>query len=151
MKRWSKEFVDPYLTKMLFISLVLPNLEYGSIIWNPCYLVLINSTVSVQKHFFCLQGLGYNSYDLPPHQSRLALIKLPTLKMMNNFWQNYPDLLVKYHRDSPDENIHASRIENESCCIMRRSKRCFLDYSSEQFLHSKGLTTQYSVIIPVRN
>ena len=30
---WFKEFVDPYLTKLLFISLVL---KYGSIIWDPC-------------------------------------------------------------------------------------------------------------------
>ena len=35
MKHWSKDLIKPYLTQMLFISHVLPILEYGSIIWNP--------------------------------------------------------------------------------------------------------------------
>ena len=43
MKRWSKEFVDPYLTKMLIISFVQSNLKYGSIIWNPCQAMHINT------------------------------------------------------------------------------------------------------------
>ena len=58
-------------------------LKYGSIIWDPYYVVHINSIESVQKQFlqgFCLRSLGCNSYELPPYQSRLVLIKLPTLK-----------------------------------------------------------------------
>ena len=37
---------------------------------------------SVQKRFllFYLRGLGWNSFVLPSYESRLALIKLPTLK-----------------------------------------------------------------------
>jgi len=30
IKRWSKEFDDPYTTKLLFISLVRPILKYSS-------------------------------------------------------------------------------------------------------------------------
>ena len=77
------KILNPYLTKMLFISLVRPTLEYGSIIWDLCYAVHINWLIdSVQKQFliFCLRGLGWNSYELPLYRSRLALIKLPTLK-----------------------------------------------------------------------
>jgi len=39
IKRWSKEFDDPYTTKLLFTSLVRPNLEYCSIVWSPQYQV----------------------------------------------------------------------------------------------------------------
>lgn len=82
MKRWSKEFSDPYITKQLYTSLVRPILEYGSIIWDPCYSIHISSIESVQKQFliFCLRGLGWNSYVLPSYVNRLGLIKLPTLK-----------------------------------------------------------------------
>jgi len=37
IKRWSKEFDDPYITKSLFISLVRPILECGSPVWSPQY------------------------------------------------------------------------------------------------------------------
>lgn len=82
MKRWAKEFSDPYITKQLYTSLVRPILEYGSIVWDPCYNIHINSIESVQKQFliFCLRGLGWNSLVLPSYVSRLNLIKLPTLK-----------------------------------------------------------------------
>ena len=39
IKRWSKEFTDPYLTKQLYFSLVRYILEYGSIIWEPHFLI----------------------------------------------------------------------------------------------------------------
>lgn len=81
IKRWAKEFSDPYITKALFTSLVRPTLEYGSIIWNPTYKVHIQNIESVQKQFllFCLRGLRWNPMNLPSYKSRLALIKLPTL------------------------------------------------------------------------
>ena len=41
VKRWSNEFLDPYLTKLLFTSVVRPILKYRSIIWDPCYAFLI--------------------------------------------------------------------------------------------------------------
>ena len=37
IKRWSKEFSDPYTTKLLYTSLVRPILEYGCVLWNPQY------------------------------------------------------------------------------------------------------------------
>lgn len=82
MKRWSREFDDPYVTKNLFISLVRPVLEYASVIWSPNYGCHINSLESVQRQFllFALRGLGWNVTDrLPPYESRLQLINLPPL------------------------------------------------------------------------
>ena len=90
IKRWAKEFRDPYITKLLFTSLVRPILEYASIVWNPSYLCDINRIESVQKQFllFCLRHLGWGSdVRLPPYESRLKLIRLPTMqirrKMLN--------------------------------------------------------------------
>lgn len=82
IKRWAKEFTDPYITKQLYMSLVRPILEYGSIIWDPVYKIHIESIESVQKQFllFCLRGLPWNPLNLPSYIGRLALIKLPTLK-----------------------------------------------------------------------
>ena len=36
-KRWTREFIVPYITKLLCISFVKRILEYASIIWNPYY------------------------------------------------------------------------------------------------------------------
>lgn len=90
IKRWSKEFSDPYVTKQLFTTLVRPILEYGSVIWDPQYSVHSNKIESVQIQFllFCLRGLGWDPrIRLPSYVNRLALIKLPTLrsrrKMLN--------------------------------------------------------------------
>lgn len=82
VKRWSKEFKDPYVTKCLYTSLVRPVLEYGSIIWDPLYKKHSDVLESVQKQFllFCLRGLNFDPMHLPPYTSRLGLIKLPTLK-----------------------------------------------------------------------
>ena len=35
VKRWCKEFNDPFTTKTLFVSLVRPVLEFGCVIWIP--------------------------------------------------------------------------------------------------------------------
>lgn len=82
IKRWAKEFTDPYITKQLYTSLVRPILEYGSIIWDPYYNIYIDRIESLQKQFllFCLRGLQWNPVNLPSYPMRLALIKLPTLK-----------------------------------------------------------------------
>jgi len=42
IKRWCKELNDLYTTKLLFISLVSPNLEYCSSVWSPQYQVHID-------------------------------------------------------------------------------------------------------------
>lgn len=83
IKRWGKEFTDPYVLKQLYTSVVRPILEYGSIIWDPQYNVHADKIESIQKQFllFCLRYLHWNpAVNLPAYTSRLALIKLPTLK-----------------------------------------------------------------------
>lgn len=82
IKRWSKEFDDPYVTKRLFISLVRPTLEYGCVLWSPFYKLYSDKIESVQIQFllFALRGLGWNSNEaLPPYENRLKLIDLPSL------------------------------------------------------------------------
>lgn len=83
VKRWAREFIDPYITRLLYISLVRPILEYASIIWNPYYRCHSDSIESVQKQFllFCLRGLGWDyANGFPSYEARLGLIKLPTLE-----------------------------------------------------------------------
>lgn len=82
MKRWSKEFSDPSVTKQLYTSLVRCMLEYGSVVWDPSYTIHSNLLESVQKQFllFCLRGRGWNPRTLPSYEFRLNLIKLPSLK-----------------------------------------------------------------------
>ena len=60
VKRWAREFIDPYITKLLYISFVRPILEYASITWNPYYRCHSDLIESAQKQFllFCLLGLG---------------------------------------------------------------------------------------------
>ncbi|XP_075157767.1 uncharacterized protein LOC142231034 [Haematobia irritans] len=80
IKILSKEFVDPYLTKRLFTTLIRPILEYAGVISSPIYRCSIDCIVSIQMQFLilALKGLDWNNlYDLPPHSSRLMLIDLP--------------------------------------------------------------------------
>jgi len=82
IKRWSKEFNDPYVTKLLFTSLVRPILEYASPVWCPQYAVYSNMIESVQKQFllFALRNLRWDpDRSLPSYEARLKLIRLPTL------------------------------------------------------------------------
>ena len=83
IKRWAKEFNDPYTTKLLFTSLVRPILEYGSLLWNPSYNIYANKLESVQKQFllFALRRWFSNrDANLPPYDNRLLLIDLPSLR-----------------------------------------------------------------------
>jgi len=68
IKRWSKEFDDPYVTKTLFISLVRPILEYCAPVWNPQYGVHIDRNESVQKNFikFALRILNWDKSLILP-------------------------------------------------------------------------------------
>jgi len=77
IKRWSKEFGDPYVTKTLFISLVRP-----FPIWSPQYGVHIDRIESVQKNFliFALRRLNWDtSLILPSYSSTLLLLNLSSL------------------------------------------------------------------------
>lgn len=82
IKRWAKEFTDPNVTKQLYTSLVRPILEYGSVIWDPDFNTHIDRIESVQKQFllFCLRASFRSYVNLPSYSTRLAIIKLPTLK-----------------------------------------------------------------------
>jgi len=82
IKRWSKEFGGPYVTKTLFISLVRPILEYCAPVGSPQYGVHIDRIESVQKNvlIFALRRLNWDtSLILPSYSSRLLLINLPSL------------------------------------------------------------------------
>ena len=77
IKRWSKEFNDPHVTKSLYVSLVRSILEYNSGIWCPYYNCHITSLESFQRKFssFALRG-----QDVPEYEIRLLLLELNTLE-----------------------------------------------------------------------
>lgn len=84
VKRWSKEFSDPYVCKSLYIFFVRPLLEYACQVWSPSQSTLINRIESVQRRFvrFALRGLPWtDSFNLPPYESRLKLINLQPLAL----------------------------------------------------------------------
>lgn len=83
IKRWSKEFSDPYILKSLFTCLVRPNLEYASQVWNPYYDIHIRRIESIQRNFirYALRQFEWlNPLILPPYLDRLNLIHLATLQ-----------------------------------------------------------------------
>lgn len=91
IKRWSKEFNDPFNTKTLYVSLVRSILEFGCQVWNPHYECHINKIESVQKQFllFALSNLNWgNRFILPKYEERLLLLNMNTLidrrKMLNS-------------------------------------------------------------------
>lgn len=84
VKRRSKEFNDPYITKAIYCSLIRSLLEYCSVVWSPCYDVDIKKHESVKKHFllFALRDLGWSteSLVLPRYSHRLMLIDMCSLR-----------------------------------------------------------------------
>ena len=83
IKRQSKSFNDPYITRSLYCALVRPTLEYCSIAWYPFTQQQINKIESVQKQFllFALRGLGWsNGFQLPAYESRLLLLNMDSLE-----------------------------------------------------------------------
>lgn len=83
IKRWSKEFQDPYIIKCLYVSLVRSVLEYGSCVWNPFYDSHCKKLESVQKQFllFALRSLNWgNRLILPKYEHRLLLLDMQTLE-----------------------------------------------------------------------
>ncbi|XP_070068050.1 uncharacterized protein [Drosophila takahashii] len=82
VKRWPKEFEDPYTTKHLYISLVRPILEYCSCVWSPQYAKYQDLIELVKKQFllFALRGLNWEPQrHLPSYVDRLRLLNLPSL------------------------------------------------------------------------
>lgn len=93
IKRWSKEFKDPFITKTLFTSLVRSILEFACQVWSPYYQCHINRLESVQKKFllFALSGLNWRDrLVLPRYEHRLMLLEMNTLsdrrKMLNSMF-----------------------------------------------------------------
>ena len=83
VKRWSKDFPDPYTLKTLFTALVRPNLEYASQVWSPFYRVHINRIESIQRNFlrYALRNLPWaDPLVLPSYINRLKLINLSSLE-----------------------------------------------------------------------
>jgi len=82
IKRFSKDFHDPYVIKTLYISFVRSQLEYGAIIWDPFYANYSDRIESIQKRFlkFSLRrlprDLNLPAFILPPYRGRCKLIKI---------------------------------------------------------------------------
>jgi hypothetical protein len=79
VKRFAREFDDLLVTRTLFTSLVLPNLDYGSPVWSPFLLTQIASLESIQKQFLIFvlgRRWTADSYVLPPYEDRLEMMGL---------------------------------------------------------------------------
>lgn len=122
IKRWAKEFDDPYLTKRLFVSLVRPGLEYASVVWCPYNSCYIDRIESIQKQFliFALRSLAWNLENLPPYKNRLMLIDLPTLERRRHMLNAM--FIIKLIRGSIDSIYLLSQINFN---VPRRPTRYF--------------------------
>jgi len=107
IKRWYKEFDDPYTTKLLFTPFVRPNLEYCSSVWSPQYQVHIDRIECVQKQFllFALRGLNWEqNVRFPSYSSRLLLIStfnVPVRLMRNYHPINLPRCSSNFSQHEP--------------------------------------------------
>ena len=82
--RWSKEFNNIFITRLLFTSFVRPILEYASQVWSPYQSIHISRIESVQRRFvkFALRGFNWSDrYHLPPYLERLSLLNMNSLAM----------------------------------------------------------------------
>lgn len=83
IRRFSKEFNDPWVIKKLFFTFVLPILEYASQVWSPKTSNYIKDIESIQKQFllFALRKFQWpNRFQLPPYKHRLLLLHMNTLE-----------------------------------------------------------------------
>lgn len=79
----TKEFKDPHTMKSLYVALVRPILETGSIIWDPFHITVIDRIEAVQRKLVrsALRNLPWNDpINLPPYEDRCQLLGLETLK-----------------------------------------------------------------------
>lgn len=106
VKRWSKEFSNPYVTKSLYMTFVRPLLEYASQVWSPHHNVHIQRIEAVQRRFlrFALRGLGWlDIYNLPPYEDRLKLINLQSLSKR----REVADIIFAHELVSGNIDCHA--------------------------------------------
>lgn len=83
IKRYSREFDDPWAIKRLYETFVLPLVEYGSVIWSPTAQTQSNKIESIQKQFliFALRKFKWQDrLHLPPYKHRLLLFHMNTLE-----------------------------------------------------------------------
>lgn len=82
IKRFAFYFDDPYVIKKLYITYVLPVVEYASQIWSPQFQNQIARIESIQKQFllFALRSLKWrHRFLLPSYKHRLLLLQMNTL------------------------------------------------------------------------
>lgn len=85
IKRFSKDFCDPYVIKVLYFAFVRSLLEYGAVIWNPFYANCSDRIESIQKRFlmFSLRRLPRDvnlpPFILPPYRGRCKLLNIEPL------------------------------------------------------------------------
>lgn len=82
IKRFSKEFNDPWVIKKLYMTFVLPIIEYASQIWSPIFNYQIGCIESVQKQFLLYALRKFKWRDrlrLPSYKHRLLLLDMNTL------------------------------------------------------------------------
>jgi hypothetical protein len=82
VKRFGKEFSDPYVLKTIYCVFVRSVFEYGSCIRSPNFGVHRRRIESVQRKFlrFALRGLGWSDpFDLSAYEDRCKLLNLQTL------------------------------------------------------------------------
>ena len=60
VKRWSREFIGPYISKLLYILLLRPILKYSSIVWNSYYRCHSDLVEAVQKRFYYFVYVAYD-------------------------------------------------------------------------------------------
>lgn len=83
IKRYSKEFDDPWIIKRLYETFVLPIVEYASPIWAPEYKNHINKIESIQKQFLIFSFRKFkwsHRFELPPYKHRLLFFHMNTLE-----------------------------------------------------------------------
>lgn len=90
IKRFSRDFEDPWTIKKLFFTFILPIIEYGSQIWNPYTDQKIARIESIQKQFllFALRKMNWpHKFKKPLYESRLLLLQMVTLEQRRKIAQ----------------------------------------------------------------
>lgn len=141
VKRWSREFRDPYICKQLYCALVRPILEYACPVWSPYHLSEIKRLESVQRRFlrFALGSLPWSDpFNLPPYSDRLKLIGLTSLEKRREISKTtFLFDLLQGSINSPE------LLDNISISVPTRSLR------SSDFLHVSFHRTNYGKNMPL--
>lgn len=83
VKRFSREFDDPWAINRLYYTFVLPIIEYASPIWSPNGITLTKNIESIQKQFliFAIRKFKWpKRFDYPSYKHRLLFFHMNTLE-----------------------------------------------------------------------